>query len=113
MTIQLSQGNTYVLKYEVKVDGGGIKDLSGTSNLKYQISKNFYTDPVYSLELSDSNLTITNSNLGLVEVDIPSEVLNSIKPGKFIHELWQLDATNIPTTLVSEEILIINKLIKE
>jgi len=113
MKLELSQGNTYVLNYTIKLSTGEVKNLAGTLELKYQIAKKSHTAPVYSIDLSSASLNITNPSSGLVEVKIPSGILNNITPGKFIHELWQVDATNVPTTLVAEEILITSKLIKE
>ena len=109
----LSQGNTYLLKYALRNFDDTVMNLLGTSELKYQIAKKAFMSPVHSLVLLDPELTITDPSQGLVEIKIPSTVLNAITPGKYIHELWQVDSTGASITLVSQDILITSKLIKE
>lgn len=106
----LSHGNKYTLTYNVKNSDGSDKDLSGTLELKYSISRKKQTPPLVEYTLPSSNLSIIDSK---VIVKIQSGTLNALPEGAYYHELWQINALGDPTTLMSEKFNISSKLIKE
>ena len=111
--LELCQGNIYKLVISVKHADGTIKSLVGTTELKYQLASRTTTTPLISFVLTDDELTIVDPINGIVHILISSEVLNTIKNGTYHHELWQVNSTGSPTTLMSERVSICSRLIKD
>jgi len=107
---ELSQGNTYHLTFRVLNKDGSEKDLSGTQELRYAISKRKNTKPLIEFSLGGSEISYSGSD---VTIKIVNPVLNSLLEGSYHHEIWQVNALGDPTTLLSEKLSITSKLIKE
>lgn len=112
--LTVSQGNTYEITYNIKNEDNSIKDLSGTITLKFALSKRKHSAELLSYLLgTNAELTIPAPTLGQVLLKLPSTALNLLEEGLYHYEIWQINALSQPTTLVSEEVLIVSKLIKE
>ncbi len=111
--LELSQGNEYVLTYSIKSKDGSIKDLSGSQELKYGLSKRRSTPSIFSYTLDDSELVISDAAQGKVVVTLPVESMNLLPEGQHYHEIWHLNALGQATTLMAEKLSISSKLIKE
>jgi hypothetical protein len=110
MTITINQGNTYSITYSIKNTDGSSKDLSGTQELKYGLSRRRNTTELLSYTLDDSELSIAGSD---VTIKLVNSVINPLPEGSYYHEMWQVNALGDPTTIMSEKISIASKLIKE
>lgn len=106
----ISQGNTYVITYSIKNLDDSDKDLAGTLELKYGLSRRKNTAVLVGYSLTDTELNISGSD---VTIKLDSSVINPLAEGQYYHELWQVNALGDPTTLMSEKITIASKLIKE
>ena len=111
--LQLSQGNEYLLTYNVTNSDGSAKDLSGTLELKYELSARKQTAPIIQYTLTSPEVNITDAANGQVTVKLSSTALNQLKEGSHYHEIWQTNAIGQPTTLMAEKLTISSKLIKE
>lgn len=111
--LQLNQGNHYVVTFDVKNADGSDKNLTGTTALKYQLSRKSFSDALVSFELSDTELNITEPTNGVVEVILSQSVTKNLEPGSYYHEILHYDALGIPTTLMSDNLRVNGRLIKE
>lgn len=111
--LQLSQGNSYNLTYNVKNEDGTTKVLEGTLELKYELSNRKQNLPIIQYSLSDVELNITDAANGVIVVTLNNTVLNQLKEGSHYHEIWQVNAIGQATTLMAEKLGISSKLIKE
>lgn len=109
----LNQGNTYTLEYAVKNADGSAKNLTGTQELKYEMSRRVNSAPVLQYVLSSAEVSIVDPVNGKVQVKLSPEVLNTIKVGKYYHELWQVNAAGDKSTLMTSDVTIQDRLIKE
>lgn len=108
--LQLSQGNEYSLTYTIQNEDGSSKDLTGSLELKYELSNKKQTAPLIQFTLADAELTFANDT---VTVKLSNTLLNTLKEGSHYHEIWQTNAIGQATTLMAEKITISSKLIKE
>jgi hypothetical protein len=113
--LEISQGNSYLLTFNIKNSDGSTKDMSGTQELKYKVArrKSSKTNILELVYGTDSQLQIIDEVGGKVTVRFEGTEFNSVPEGTYYHEMWHRDALGEPTTLVSENISVISKLIKE
>jgi len=109
----LNQGNTYTLNYTVKNSDGTVKNLTGTQELKYEMSRRVNSTPILQYVLADVEVSIVDPVNGNIQIKLSPEVLNSIKVGNYYHELWQINATGDKLTLMTSNVTIQDRLIKE
>jgi hypothetical protein len=111
--LELSQGNEYVLTYSIKNQDGSVKDLSGSSELKYEMAKRKVTSPIIAYTLADAELILSDAAQGKVQLTIRKEDMNLLSEGSYYHEIWHVNAIGQASTLMAEKIIISSKLIKE
>lgn len=110
--LELSKGNTYTLTYNIKNSDNSIKDLTGTTELKYKLSFRVDSDPLIEYSLLDPEINITNPANGTITVDLSSTVLNALRVGTKYHELWHVNDLGDPTTLMTEKLKLNDRLIQ-
>jgi len=111
--LSISHGNKYQLIYNVKQPDGNIKDLTGTLELKYQISKRVNKPAIFQFTLADPEVSITDAVNGQITITLTSTIINQIPAGSYYHEIWQTNALGDPTTLLAERLDILDKLIEQ
>lgn len=110
--LELRQGNKYKLVYSIKNADGSPKDLSGSLQLKYELSRAKHYPANIQLTLG-SGVEITDPVNGKVEIIIEAALLSGLREGRYYHEMWQVNALGDPTTLLQEHVQIYSSLIKE
>tara|TARA_Y100001973_G_C4907486_1_gene190227 strand:+ start:14 stop:358 length:345 start_codon:yes stop_codon:yes gene_type:complete len=108
MILDITRGSDYELRLNIQNPDGSPKDLSGTMELKFAISK-YITSPVPDLifDLNDPELSITDAPNGSIKIDIKSSTLANLEADRvYFTELWQKNALGQSLTLQSQNILV-------
>lgn len=108
MINEIRLGSDYEINFSLQNSDGSVKDLSGTQELKFALSK-YITDPTPNITftLDDPELNITDAANGKVTLTLTSTTLSVLESDRvYFMELWQRNALGQAMTLQSQNIFV-------
>lgn len=113
MANNIKIGNTYILTITVKNEDGTIKDLTTVDKVLYRIAKTVSATQFFlDKNLTSPDITIPNPSDGKVVIKLQSSETKLFPAGNARQEAVIGDSTGNVFTILSEDILIEDQLIK-